>query len=262
MVTSICFYGATPTVVARRYIRKGKMMNSEIVSYEFGNLNVRVEMVDGEPWFVAKDVCSALGIEKHRDAVGRLDDDERGSVKVDTLGGNQNMTIINESGLYSLILRSNKPEAKVFKRWVTKEVLPSIRKTGGYRRVEVSREDKIEGMMNQIGAGFEAMSETVSLLAKRLVALESRQAQLPRQARALRQDELLGYEVIDRRIEPEENNRVRVSLFWSKEEDMRLWNLRSKGYPYRIIADSLDRSVQSVRGRFCRLKDCGTFGGI
>jgi len=85
------------------------------------------------PWWVAKDVCEILGIEKYRDAIQRLDNDERGSVKVDTLGGPQEMSTINEPGLYSLILSSKKPEAKPFKRWITHKVLPSIRKTGSYQ---------------------------------------------------------------------------------------------------------------------------------
>ena len=88
---------------------------------------------DGNSWFVAKDVCATVGIGSHRDALTRLDDDERGSVLVDTLGGKQEMATVNESGLYSLILRSRKPEAKAFRRWVTHEVIPSIRKTGQYR---------------------------------------------------------------------------------------------------------------------------------
>lgn len=96
------------------------------------NQPVRVEIIGGEPWFVAKDVCDALTIEKHRDAVSRLDDDERGSVVVDTLGGKQSVSAVNESGLYNLIFQSRKPEAKVFRKWVTGEVLPSIRKTGSY----------------------------------------------------------------------------------------------------------------------------------
>ncbi len=96
------------------------------------NQPIRVEMIDNEPWFVAKDICEALTIEKYRDAVSRLDDDERGSVVVDTLGGKQSMTAVNESGLYDLIFQSRKPEAKVFRKWVTGEVLPTLRKTGRY----------------------------------------------------------------------------------------------------------------------------------
>lgn len=86
----------------------------------------------GNPLFVAKDVCDILGISKYRDAILRLDEDERGSVRVDTLGGIQEMGAITESGLYTLTIRSDKPEARPFRKWVTSEVLPAIRKTGGY----------------------------------------------------------------------------------------------------------------------------------
>lgn len=94
--------------------------------------NVRIILQDNEPWFVAKDVCECLAISKHRDAISRLDTDERGSLKVDTLGGKQEMATVNEYGLYSLVLSSRKPEAKEFKRWITHDVLPSLRKYGTY----------------------------------------------------------------------------------------------------------------------------------
>lgn len=97
---------------------------------EFGQ--VRTMMISGSPWFVAKDVCECLGITKHRDAVSRLDGDERGSVEVDTLGGTQQMAAVNEYGLYNLVLSSRKPSAKAFKRWITHEVIPAIRKHGAY----------------------------------------------------------------------------------------------------------------------------------
>ncbi|SDH86990.1 Prophage antirepressor [Aneurinibacillus thermoaerophilus] len=100
--------------------------------FNFEDREVRVVMVNNEPWFVAKDVCEVLEISKHRDAVSRLDDDERGSVLVDTPGGKQEMVAVNEYGIYSLVMTSRKSEAKKFKRWVTHEVLPAIRKTGSY----------------------------------------------------------------------------------------------------------------------------------
>lgn len=100
-------------------------------SDQFGQLRV-VQNDDGLPVFVAKDVCNILGITNYRDAVARLDDDERVSVIVDTLGGKQHTNGITESGLYKLIMVSRKDEAKPFQRWVTHEVLPSIRKKGGY----------------------------------------------------------------------------------------------------------------------------------
>lgn len=105
-------------------------MKNEMVKFDFKGRSVRVIQVgDHEEW-VAKDVCEALGIEKHRDAISSLDDDERGSVVVDTLGGPQEMATVKEAGLWKLILRSRKPAAKQFTRWVTHEVLPQIRKTG------------------------------------------------------------------------------------------------------------------------------------
>lgn len=93
---------------------------------------IRTTMIDNAPWFVAADVCNALEISNARDAVTRLDEDEKGVVSTDTLGGNQQVNIISESGLYSLVLGSRKPEAKQFKRWITHEVLPTIRRTGQY----------------------------------------------------------------------------------------------------------------------------------
>lgn len=110
------------------------MTRNGVVPFQNETLNctVRAVVKDGEPWFVAKDVCDALEIGNSRQAVSYLDDDEKGVTTNDTLGGTQQVSIINESGLYSLILRSRKPEAKKFKKWVTAEILPSIRKTGGY----------------------------------------------------------------------------------------------------------------------------------
>lgn len=88
---------------------------------------------EGEPWFVLNEVCAKLEIANPSDAASRLDDDEKDTIGItDSIGRSRKTTIINESGLYSVILRSVKPEAKRFKKWVTSEVLPSIRKTGGY----------------------------------------------------------------------------------------------------------------------------------
>ena len=100
--------------------------------FSYNSSEVRTVMRDGEPWFCLKDVCAVLGISKYRDVAARLDPDEREPVRVDTLGGTQEMVFINKSGLYSVILRSDKPEAKPFRKWVTSDVLPTIRKTGGY----------------------------------------------------------------------------------------------------------------------------------
>ena len=97
-------------------------------SEEFGEL--RTIMIEGEPWFVANDVCTILDI--NRTQTRRLDDDEKGVCSMHTPGGEQNVGIVNEYGLYNLILGSRKPEAKAFRRWITHEVLPSIRRHGIY----------------------------------------------------------------------------------------------------------------------------------
>ena len=98
---------------------------------EFGEIRVLTDN-SGDAWFVAKDVCDALGINNSRQALTRLDDDEKGVISNDTLGGAQQMATVSEAGLYALVLSSKKPEAKAFKRWVTHEVIPSIRRDGGY----------------------------------------------------------------------------------------------------------------------------------
>jgi prophage antirepressor-like protein len=104
--------------------------------FRFDESPVRAVVQDGEPWFVAKDVCDILGIDNPSQAVGRLDDDEKGITNTYTTAGTREMLAVNESGVYSLVFTSRKPEAKRFRKWVTSEVLPEIRKTGGYRRPE------------------------------------------------------------------------------------------------------------------------------
>ena len=104
---------------------------------EFGE--VRTMMRDGEPWFVAADVCRALEIVNHKDALTRLDSDEKSGVALTDPHGREQITnIINEAGLYALVLGSRKPEAKAFKRWMTHEVIPSIRKNGAYLTPEAA----------------------------------------------------------------------------------------------------------------------------
>lgn len=108
---------------------------------EFGN--VRGLTIHGEPWLVGKDVAITLGYKNPRDALANhVDSEDKGVANCDTLGGTQEMTVINESGLYSLILGSKLPGAKKFKRWVTSDVLPSIRKTGGYIAGQESMTDQ------------------------------------------------------------------------------------------------------------------------
>lgn len=102
------------------------------VEFQFQTNTVRAVNRNGECWFVAADVGAVLTLGNIRSSIALLDDDEKGVHSMDTPSGKQEMSIINESGLYALILRSRKPEAKRFRKWVTSEVLPAIRKTGGY----------------------------------------------------------------------------------------------------------------------------------
>ncbi len=107
--------------------------NLQVFYNESENVSIRTTMIDGEPWFVAKDVCMLLDLSNSRDILAKvLDDDEKGVDNIYTLGGRQQMSVINESGLYHLIFVSRKPEAKAIRRWVTGTVLPSIRRTGSY----------------------------------------------------------------------------------------------------------------------------------
>lgn len=107
-------------------------ISNSLQLFQNAGFKIRVVMRDGEPWFVAKDVCTCLEIANVSDACSRLDEDERGIVSTDTPSGKQEMLVVSEPGLYSLIGSSKKQEAKAFKRWVNHEVLPSIRKTGSY----------------------------------------------------------------------------------------------------------------------------------
>ena len=109
-------------------MNKVKIFNSE----EFGD--VRTVTINGDPWFVGKDVAAALGFTNPRDAIStHVFDEDKGVESIDTLGGKQNMTVINESGLYALVFGSRLKSAQRFKHWVTSEVLPAIRKTGSYQ---------------------------------------------------------------------------------------------------------------------------------
>ncbi|AKE95978.1 Bro-N domain-containing protein [Cronobacter sakazakii] len=140
----------------------------ETAVYRFDtNTKVNVIMINGEPWFLAMDVCKAIGIANHRDAVRKLDDDEKGVGSTDTLGGEQEAIIISESGLYTLILRCRDAVTPGtipyrFRKWVTAEVLPQIRRTGRYVREEISPADKAQKVVASfMPAILEAMkSET------------------------------------------------------------------------------------------------------
>ena len=131
----------------RKDSKKNDDVSYQVFVYKEEN-PVRTISIDGETWFVAKDVCNILGHSNSRTATQELDDDEKGVRKVYTLKGMQEMTVINEAGLYTLILRSNKKEAKSFRRWITHDVLPQIRRTGCYSLTSVTPEAEDVCMSN------------------------------------------------------------------------------------------------------------------
>jgi prophage antirepressor-like protein len=121
------------------------MTEQNIMPFSYGEQEIRVITDEqGNPWWVAKDVCTVLGITNPTQAVQQLDDDERA---MQNIGRQRAMNVINESGLYTLILRSNKPAAKPFRKWVTAEVLPAIRRTGFYQQPEAARKKKPDSLL-------------------------------------------------------------------------------------------------------------------
>ena len=135
-------------------------------SPEFGQ--VRTVEIDGTPWLVGKDVAVALGYKNPQRAIrDHVDAEDKGVTKTVTPSGEQEMLIINESGLYSLILSSKMPKAKAFKRWVTSEVLPAIRKTGAYESFQAQQHiEQLEATNAQLNAAINAVSHAKAELAK------------------------------------------------------------------------------------------------
>jgi len=155
--------------------------------FKYDDQQLRTVLKNGEPWFVGGDACKILELDNISMAINRLDFDEREVSSIDTLGGTQDVLVINEPGLYSLILGSRKPEAKAFKRWITHDVIPSIRKTGSYS--------------TQL-TPTEALLQSVQLLAKQERELnEVKQAQVKSQAVLVEHEFALT--VLDQKIREE-----------------------------------------------------------
>lgn len=140
---------------------------------QFGE--VRTIAKDGEPWFVANDICKVLGHTNSRVAVASLDEDEKGVSKVYTLGGEQQMTVVNEAGMYQLVIRSNLPAAKAFKRWITHEVIPTIRRHGAY-----ATETTIESIIADPESGIKLLQALKAEQERRKEAEAIAEAQKPK----------------------------------------------------------------------------------
>lgn len=151
-------------------------MSHNIVAYAYEGRQFRTIDVDGRPWFFAKEVCEILEIGNASQAASRLGGDEKDIISNDTPSGTQQMLIVNESGLYALIMSSRKPEAKKFRQWVTKEVLPSIRETGSYslEQPKTKLEMIAEGFVQMVRLEREhnLLREDVDVLEEKHEALE------------------------------------------------------------------------------------------
>ena len=127
-------------------------MNNSVQSFNFNQNQIQVINKDGEAWFIASEVAAMLGYRDSYNMTRILDNDEKGTHNVSTLGGNQDVSVINESGFYHAAFKSRKPEVKPFRKWVTSEVLPTIRKTGGYQIGQKTTADDRTGLRQAVAA--------------------------------------------------------------------------------------------------------------
>jgi anti-repressor protein len=153
------------------------MTNKLEITEIFAGHSIRIVGTHENPLFIAKDVCAALALENVSRALTRLEDDEKGVTQSNTLGGTQSLLFVTESGLFTLILRSDKPEAKVFRKWVTSEVLPAIRKTGSYAAAPMAlptHSEALRGWANALEANeaqaaqIEAQAATLAIAAPKV----------------------------------------------------------------------------------------------
>lgn len=204
---------------------------NEITSWNYEGAEVRTVQIDGEPWFVLADICRELEISHVKDTATRIDEDDLGQTEViDRMGRSQKVWIINESGLYTVILRSDKPQAKPFRKWVTSVVLPSIRKTGSY---SVQQPNNFENLSPQLQV---------------LIQMETRQKQI--EARQAEQATALAG------LEQKLQNTCEVIALdktaWRKDSEHLINKIaRATGEGYggiRLVYEEIYRSIESRAG--------------
>lgn len=210
------------------------------LTFQFPAYQLRTVMIDGEPWFAAIDICAALGIDNNRNATARLDDDEKGVHSMDTPSGPQEITIVNESGLYSLILGSRKPEAKKFKKWVTAEVLPAIRRTGRYVAPQAAPDPAPQAVpalptpTDALARQVATLSRQVASLSRRVITTQSKLVKAQANQLVLMQGQLSGEEAraliiaMERRGEPRERIRVMTGRSYNAIRQV-LFKARQRG---------------------------------
>lgn len=148
------------------------MNSNSLQLFEYSGHQVRTVLLDGQPGFVAADLCSILEIGRVHDAVRGLDEDEKGTATIRTPGGDQQVSVVNEPGMYSLVLRSRKPEAKKFKRWITHEVLPQIRATGSYSAPKTLEQRSLE-LINELSTVVHDQSQELEVARPKVAAWDS-----------------------------------------------------------------------------------------
>ena len=211
-------------------------MKNEIVPFKFDDWNVRTVTIDGEPWVFARDAGDILGIANVREVVRRFPENEKGVTTADTPGGKQEMTILNEPGIYRLIFQSRKPDAERIKAWVFNEVLPQIRRTGSYAP-EPAR--PAEALNAKAAAALNDLVGRATLCVNRL----------ERENRWLREKDRMRREM--------ENLRTRLAQKntpLSKSEEARIVAL-SKSASVSQIARLMNRSVSAIRRALKRAKE-------
>lgn len=201
----------------------------EIVPFEFGGKQVRVVHKGDHPEWVAKDVCEVLELGNFRTSLALLDDDEKGVHTVDTLGGPQEMATVTEAGLYSLIFRSRKPAAKIFKRWVTHEVLPQLRRKGFY----VSEGAEGAALKELLAQAGPLMLQTLATAMQPVVAEMAKQTQAMVQ-RFEQHDAALGIIGVQ----------VKELLEWK--------TATQREHPYGLMGK---REAKVLRGQMCAIRD-------
>lgn len=206
------------------------MNENEIQVWNYESSEIRTVQINGEPWFVLSDVCKVLELSSPHKVAERLDGDEKGRNQIPTLGGVQEMAVVNESGLYTVILRSDKPQAKPFRKWVTSVVLPSIRKTGSY---SVQQPNAFENLSPQLQV---------------LIQMETRQKQI--EARQAEQATALAG------LEQKIQNTCEVIALdktaWRKDSEHLINKIaRATGEGYggiRLVYEEIYRSIESRAG--------------
>ena len=206
------------------------MNENEIQVWNYESSEIRTVQINGEPWFVLSDVCKVLELSSPHKVAERLDGDEKGRNQIPTLGGVQEMAVVNESGLYTVILRSDKPQAKPFRKWVTSVVLPSIRKTGSY---SVQQPNAFENLSPQLQV---------------LIQMETRQKQI--EARQAEQATALAG------LEQKLQNTCEVIALdktaWRKDSEHLINKIaRATGEGYggiRLVYEEIYRSIESRAG--------------